>query len=817
MERFMSKEGDGAEEALLSSEQELRLLVDTIPTLVWTARPEGDIEYVNKRVLEYLGATLDEIIGNGWVEKVHPDDVAFKTRTWLPELATPNPPHAALRFRGADGQYRWFAVSGAPLKAGDGRVLRWYGVMIDIDDRRKAEEAIRESEYKLRQIIDTVPGLIWSTAPDGEPTYVSQRLLDYSGMRFEEFKHRGWEAFMHLADFPATAKAIYHAIQTATSYQGVMRLRRADGEFRWHHARYEPLRDRQGRIIQWYGLSVDIDEAKKAEEQPRSAAQLQATLNVIPTYTWYAAPSGGITFVNKRTADYLGLPKDHPLRLGIDIGAQWDAHIPLLHPDDREESRKAWSTCLRTGEAAEFSQRVRNAQGDYRWFLSRAEPLRATDGTLLQWVGVNLDIEELMRAQEALRESERIARSAIDGIAGLVVVMAPNGELETVNRQVFEYFGRSLEELKNWGTSDAVHPEDLPRGIEMFTRAVASGIPYHYDQRLRRFDGEYRWFDIHGLPIRDDSGRVARWYVLLTDIEDRTRALARLEQMQSDFAHMNRVSMMGELAASLSHEITQPIGAARNYARAALNFLDQQPPDLGEVKKQLGRVVGAADRSGEIIERIRDHIKKAPPRKTHFDLNHAIDEVITLGRSAITRNGVSVQTLLAEGLAPVQGDRVQLQQVVLNLILNAVEAMGLVEAGPRELLISTEQSQTNGALVAVRDSGPWLDPENLERVFEAFYTTKTSGMGMGLSICRSIIDTHGGRLWAGVNEPRGAVFQFTLPDAEKEIMDPRPAALQTRERYEDSASDALRPLAYEDNKRPHRSRRVPDQRRWGRQ
>src|SRR6266702_4621081 len=277
--------------------------------------------------------------------------------------------------------------------------------------------------------------------------------------------------------------------------------------------------------------------------------------------------------------------------------------------------------------------------------------------------------------------------------------------------------------------------------------------------------------------------------------------------MQSDFAHMNRVSMMGELAASLSHEITQPIAAARNYARAALNFLDQQPPDLGEVKKQLGSVVSAKDRSGEIIDRIREHIKKAPPRKTHFDLNHAINEVIVLARTAISRNGVSVQTLLSEGLAAVQGDRVQLQQVVLNLILNAVEAMGSVEAGPRELLISTEQNQTNGALVAVRDSGPGLGPENLERVFEAFYTTKTSGMGMGLSICRSIIDAHGGRLWAGVNEPRGAVFQFTLPNAESEIMDPRPAALHTRERYEDSASDALHPLAYEDNKRPHRSGR----------
>jgi C4-dicarboxylate-specific signal transduction histidine kinase len=277
---------------------------------------------------------------------------------------------------------------------------------------------------------------------------------------------------------------------------------------------------------------------------------------------------------------------------------------------------------------------------------------------------------------------------------------------------------------------------------------------------------------------------------------------------------MNRLSIMGEQAASFAHEITQPIGAARNYARAALNFLDRKPPDLDEVKKQLGCVVGAVDRSGEIIERIRDHIKKAPPRKDRFDLTHAIDEVIVLARSAITRNGVSVQTRLAEGLAPVQGDRVQLQQVVLNLILNAAEAMGSVEAGTRELLITTEQSQAKGVLVAVRDSGPGLDPENLERVFEAFYTTKTSGMGMGLSICRSIIDAHGDRLWASLNEPRGAVFQFTLPGADEKIMDPRSESLQTRERYEDSASDALRPTAYEGNKQPHRLGCVPDQRRW---
>ena len=237
--------------------------------------------------------------------------------------------------------------------------------------------------------------------------------------------------------------------------------------------------------------------------------------------------------------------------------------------------------------------------------------------------------------------------------------------------------------------------------------------------------------------------------------------------MESDLAHTNRLSMMGELAASLAHEIVQPIAAARNNARAALNFLDRRPPDLGEVREALACVVGDVDRAGEIVDRIRAQIKKADPRKDRFDFNEAITEVIELARSAIAKNGVSVQTRLMQGVLPIQGDRVQLQQVVLNLILNAVEAVSLVDESARELLLSAEHSGANDLLVAVRDSGPGIDPERRERVFDAFYTTKSSGIGMGLSICRSIINAHGGRLWADGNEPRGAVFQFILPSAER--------------------------------------------------
>jgi PAS domain S-box-containing protein len=313
-----------------------------------------------------------------------------------------------------------------------------------------------------------------------------------------------------------------------------------------------------------------------------------------------------------------------------------------------------------------------------------------------------------------------------------------------------------------------IHPDDRDRVLEEVETALREKRDFVLEFRIILPDGMIKHLELTGRHLFSATGELVEAVGTYVDVTDRKRAHEeheRLRQLEADLARMNRVSIMGELAASLVHEITQPIATARNHARAALNFLDREPPNLDKVGEALTGVVGDADRAGEIIDRIRDHVRKAPPRKALFDLNHAIDEVIVLGRSAITKNGILVRTLLAEGLFPVRGDRVQLQQVILNLVLNAVEAMSSAAEGPRELTIGSEQIQGNGVLVAVRDSGPGIDPEQLERVFQAFYTTKPGGTGMGLSICRSIIEAHGGRLRADANEPRGAVFQFTLPGA----------------------------------------------------
>jgi len=560
-----------------------------------------------------------------------------------------------------------------------------------------------------------------------------------------------------------------------------------------------------------WSTGSDGSEGKKAEVQPGFKAQVQAILNMLPAYTWYAAPRGALTFVNTRTADYLGIPNDHPLRFGIDVGAEWDHSFALLHPDDREDARKYWSSRLRTGEGGEHSYRVRSTQGDYRWFLTRMEPVRASDGTLLLWIGATLDIEELMRVQEALRElfEQQTANSEVlRAIANSPNDLQPifDAILDSATRlcradsgalRLSEEGGLRLVAVRGdpflvsqvWSSIPVLAEKgSLP------DRLAARRLPTHIPD-FTAIEGDHQddfWITVLNagirtglfVPLLKDNEIVglislARKQVqpftdkqicLFTDFAaqasialESTRRERQYREMQSELAHANRVATLGQLTASMAHEIKQPIAAARNNARAALNFLDKSLPDVAEVREALTCIVNDADRTSDVVDRIGSLVKKAPPRKEVVDLNAAILEVIKLTRGEAVKTGVTVGTQLAGELPRIRCDRVQLQQVMLNLIVNAIQSMSGVEDGNRELRISTVRIEPEGVCVAVRDTGPGLSPESLSRLFEPFYTTKPDGMGMGLSICRSIIEAHGGRLWATPCEPRGALFQFTIP------------------------------------------------------
>jgi len=340
-----------------------------------------------------------------------------------------------------------------------------------------------------------------------------------------------------------------------------------------------------------------------------------------------------------------------------------------------------------------------------------------------------------------------------------------DADRSTWSDEMYHIFGHPWQEgpIVRAHVLQMVHPEDREMMRRTLAEAMQSGRRYDVEYRAIRPDGEVRIVHSLGDVLRDQSGRPRRMFGILQDITERTRAEEVLRETQAQLAHVNRVATMNQLTASIAHELSQPIAGAAASGHAALHWLARDTPDLKAALRAMERVISDTNRAGDVIKRARDLIKKASPRKDSFDINEAIREVVALTFGEARKNHVSVQMQLAESLPPIEGDRVQVQQVILNLVVNAIEAMSSADVGPRQLHITTANSEADNVLVAVQDSGPGLDPENSEHVFDAFYTTKPSGLGIGLSICRSIIKAHGGHLWASASPPHGAVFQFTVP------------------------------------------------------
>jgi len=364
---------------------------------------------------------------------------------------------------------------------------------------------------------------------------------------------------------------------------------------------------------------------------------------------------------------------------------------------------------------------------------------------------------ELQRSEAYLAEAQRLSHT---GSFGWDV---SSGKLywSAETFRIFEYDRANQPTVRL--VLQRTHPDDRDRVQQTIDRAAQERKDLEFEHRLLMPDGSVRYVNAIGHPVPGPSGDLVEFVGTVMDVTERRRA----EEERQALAHANRVTTVGQLTASIAHEVNQPIAAVVTNAHAALRWLNMQPSDPEEVRQALDRIVKAGRRAGDVISRMRALVRKAPPRNDPLDINEVIREVIALTRSELDRTGTELQTRLADGLPLVPGDRIQLQQVMVNLILNAVEAMSGSDEGSRELLISTEEDGANGVRIAVRDWGPGLKPESLDRLFDAFYTTKPDGMGMGLSICRSIIEAHGGRVWATANVPQGAVFQFTLPQQER--------------------------------------------------
>jgi PAS domain S-box-containing protein len=496
-----------------------------------------------------------------------------------------------------------------------------------------------------------------------------------------------------------------------------------------------------------------------------SEFQIARVIGAIPGFVWSALPDGEVEFCNQTYLDYTGMS------LGEVTGEELAAAI---HLQDKSDFVEKWRAALAQGESFEAEARMRRADGCYRWFLIRAVPLREANGGISRWYGTNVDIEDLKRAQEEiierkhseerLLESETRFQVMADTAPVLIWMTGTDGLCNYFNKPWLEFTGRTMEQEVGTGWTEGVHPDDVQGCFDGFLPAFHSRKPFRMQYRLRRADGEYRWVIESGIP-RYAGGEFAGYIGSNIDITDLKRAeeeRERLRQVQSELAHINRVTTMGELAGSIAHEIKQPISAAHTNAKTCLRWLGRDQPEIEEAREAVSRIIQDVTRASEIISRIRILFKKGEPEREWVDVNEVIREMVSLMLSEAGRRAISIHTELTSELPNVRADRVQLQQVFMNLMLNGIDAINEGNVAG-DLTIKSQRNPDGQVLISVSDTGIGLPPERAGKVFDAFFTTKPQGTGMGLSISRSIIESHGGRLWATGNSDRGATFQFTFP------------------------------------------------------
>ena len=510
----------------------------------------------------------------------------------------------------------------------------------------------------------------------------------------------------------------------------------------------------QVEIDRTYMVSVarDITERRRVEDELRRQKEVfQKIFENIPVMIAFFGEDGHFKLANPEWERTMGWTVEEIQKQNVDIFVE-------LYPNPQyRQMARDFAASLSSGHA-DLKVKVR----DGRVIDMAADVVRLSDGSRL---GIGRDITEQRRTEAELRESEARFRLVADS-APVMIWMSGTDKLCTYfNKPWLEFAGRSIDDELGNGWAEGVHPGDLSRCVDMYTQSFDRREAFRMEYRLRRHDGEFRWVLDIGVPRFNPDRSFAGYIGSCIDVTDQRRAEEQLRQTQADLARITRVVSMGELVVSIAHEINQPLAAVVTNGSASLRWLAAQPPNLEEAREASEGATREATRASDVIGRIRALLQKSPAQMQGLDLNAVIREVLTLAETELMRGGVSVQTELAADLPAVLGDPVQLRQVMLNLILNAIDATSEIADGSREVFVKSA-THLDGVLVQVRDSGPGVAPKHVERIFDSLFTTKPQGIGVGLSLSRSIVEAHGGRLWTVPQPSRGAVFEFTIPKAD---------------------------------------------------
>jgi PAS domain S-box-containing protein len=631
-----------------------------------------------------------------------------------------------------------------------------YGVafVLDLTERKRAEAILRERDATVRGLFDAniIGTFTWRLDKAGG-----------TGFRpvFQDFN----DAFLRIVGYDREDIATGTSTWILTPPEWVDRTQRAADEMKLYGA-FQPyekefLRKDGSRVPVLVGAAqtgdtgiafvLDLTEQKRAEAVLReSEARVRHLIDANIIGIFIGDFDGNIVDANDTYLRLLGYDREDLLAGRLN----WANITP---PELLYRSERALQEMKSVGKARLYEKEYIRKDGSRVPALVGATIFGEGRG-----LGFVLDLTEQKRAEAALRESEEQWKAVFENNPTMYFMVDPDGMILSVNSFGAGQLGYRVDELILRPLRILVHDADLEYALRNKARCLEQmGLTLSWELRKVRKSGEVIWVRETARAMLIKNRPVV--LIVCEDITEGKRAADALREVQAELAHANRLAAMGQLTASIAHEVNQPIGAMVTDAQAALRFLEGRSPNLEEVRDALASIVKGGFRAGDVINRIRALVKKAPPRTESVDMNEAIREVIVVTRGEAAKHGISVEARLSQGLPLIRGDRVQLQQVVLNLILNAIEAMSVEDSRSRTLSIGTERGDPDNVLVAVRDSGPGIDPERVERLFESFYTTKASGMGMGLSICRSIVEAHGGQLWANANQPHGAVFLFTLP------------------------------------------------------
>jgi PAS domain S-box-containing protein len=700
------------------------------------------------------------------IQRTHPEDRAAVQETANNASSEGRDFSHQYRLLMPDGSVKYVHAVARTTKNESGDI-EFIGAVSDVTAAREAERKLRRSEAYLAetQHLSHTSSWAWDVR-HREFVYRSAEVYHLFGLdaQTNAGRQRPFRERIVPEDRSRVVEAAQRAVREKADFEVDFRIALPDGSIKRVHSVGHPVVNNVGDVIELVGTHVDITEQYEAKEKlqrafdelKKSEDRLRLVVDTIPTLVWRAGPEGSPDFLNQPALDYTGLSLDQ-----AELG--WPR---AFHPDDKKAMLVKWSAIRESGMRGGLEARLRRFDGEYRWFLFQAEPLRDEAGNIVKWYGSATDIEDRKLAEVALRESEQRFRDYAETGSDWLWETTPDHRVFSISEHVNSvgFMPSGLTGRFRWDI--AADLESEPEKWRQHQATLDAHLPFRdFEYTLHR-TGSPTYVRTSGKPFFDAKGEFLGYRGTGTDITATIRAdqaEQALRKAHAELAHVTRVTTLGQLTVSIAHEVNQPLAAVIANAEACLRWLDREPPDLAAVRRSAEWVISDGVRASEVIRSVRALANKTEVEKLPLDINSVVREVITLVQRELTSRRISLRTELAPAPLVILGDRIQLQQVIINLVMNGIESMDMIGDRPLELLIRSRREKTQHAFVSLTDCGVGISAENASRLFNAFFTTKSSGMGMGLSICRSIVEAHGGHLSASSNEGTGATFQFVLP------------------------------------------------------